>query len=116
MAPAITLRMTATISLASMDIPLFGWLVADACALPAATLAGLCGTVIGDFKRVAMGRNHIQLGAGTDRRLAFHQRVPGSTAVAHARAPRALVHPVLEARRLPGIHLRHLPRGILRAV
>src|SRR5258706_6417680 len=115
MAPVIAVRTMAMISLVSIDVPLMCWLAVGICAEPAVA-AGICGTAVGDFERIAMGRNHVQRRAGFDRRLAFHLGVPRSAAVAHAREARTLVDPVLEARRLAGVHLRHLPFSVLRAV
>src|SRR5258706_3199274 len=106
----------ATISLESMDIPLFCWLASGTGPGAEARPTGLCGTPGCDFERVAICRDHIKHRPGVDSRIAVHQRVPRSAAVAHARATRALVYPVFEACRLPRIHVRHLPGRVLRAV
>src|SRR4029079_12782522 len=115
-APTIPLRTMATINLDSMDIPLLCWLATGTgtCADPRPT--GLCGTLGGDFERVAICRDHIKHRAGVDGRIAVHECVPRCAAVPHTRAPRALIHPVFETRRLAGIHMRHLAGAVPRVV
>src|SRR5258706_11855232 len=104
------------INLESMDILPFCWLAAGTGACACARATGLRGTPGGDFERVAIGSGHVKHRPGVDGRIAVDQRIPGRTAVAHPCKARALVHPVLEARRLAGIHVLHLPGGVLAAV
>src|SRR5574341_755909 len=110
MAAVITVRMTAMMSLLSMELLPGASNMATACG------AALAGAACVDFERIAIGALHVKDRAWLGRFAAVDASVPGRAAITYARQARALVDPALEFRRLAGVDGGHLPGGVAGAV
>src|SRR5688572_26509328 len=63
----------------------------------------LCGTVLRDFERVAIGGEHVHGGARLQRLCTLDARLPARPAIAHPREPRRGIDPAFEACRHAGV-------------